>query len=102
MKSSHLLNLGNPRKVKENLSSILDRAALDSIETEIEGKRSCATGPCQALLQLREEAVESKLASEDLATLLRCIQCLARSTTLRLRRLFDGHARPSEIRTAAK
>ena len=37
MKSSHLLNLGNPRKVKENLSSILDRAALDSIETEIEG-----------------------------------------------------------------
>ena len=36
MKSSHLLNLGNPRKVKGNLSSILDKAALDRIETEIE------------------------------------------------------------------
>ncbi len=36
MKSSHLLNLGNPWKVKENLSSILDKAALDRIETEIE------------------------------------------------------------------
>jgi hypothetical protein len=36
MRSRHLLNLGNARKVKENLSGILDTAALDSIEAEIE------------------------------------------------------------------
>lgn len=35
MKTPHLLNLGNPRKVKENLSGILDQAAIDRIESEI-------------------------------------------------------------------
>jgi len=35
MRALHLLNLGNARKVKENLSSILDQQALDAIETEI-------------------------------------------------------------------
>ncbi len=35
MKTPHLLNLGNPRKVKENLSGILDQAVLDKIEDEI-------------------------------------------------------------------
>ena len=35
MKSPHLLNLGNPRKVKENLSGIVDQVALDRIEAEI-------------------------------------------------------------------
>lgn len=37
MKSPHLLNLGNPRKVKENLSGLLDANALGLIESEIEG-----------------------------------------------------------------
>ncbi len=32
----HLLYLGNPRKVKEHLSDLLDSAALDLIEREIE------------------------------------------------------------------
>ncbi len=36
MKSSNLLNLGNARKVKENLTSILNQDALDAIEAEIE------------------------------------------------------------------
>lgn len=36
MRSPHLLNLGNPRKVKENLSGLLDAAALEKIESEIE------------------------------------------------------------------
>lgn len=36
MKTPHLLNLGNPRKVKENLSGLLDAAALQLIESEIE------------------------------------------------------------------
>ena len=36
MKSSNLLNLGNPRKVKENRSPILKQDALDAIEAEIE------------------------------------------------------------------
>lgn len=36
MKSQHLLNLGNPRKVKGNLSGILDAASLALIESEIE------------------------------------------------------------------
>lgn len=35
MKSSNLLNLGNLRKVKENLTSILNPDALDAIEAEI-------------------------------------------------------------------
>ena len=35
MKSPHLLNLGNARKVKQNLSSILDAPALERIEAEI-------------------------------------------------------------------
>lgn len=35
MRSPHLLNLGNARKVKENLSGILDVAALDKVEAEI-------------------------------------------------------------------
>ena len=34
-KQPHLLNLGNARKVKENLSGILSPSALDRIETEI-------------------------------------------------------------------
>lgn len=37
MKTPHLLNLGNPRKVKDNLSGLLDAAALGLIELEIEG-----------------------------------------------------------------
>ena len=37
MRSPHLLNLGNARKVKQNLSGLLDAAALARIETEIEG-----------------------------------------------------------------
>lgn len=36
MKAPHLLNLGNARKVKDNLSSILSLAALSRIESEIE------------------------------------------------------------------
>lgn len=36
MKSPHLLHLGNPRKVKENLAGLLDAAALLRIENEIE------------------------------------------------------------------
>ena len=36
MKSPHLLNLGNARKVKQNLSAILDAPAMDCIEAEIE------------------------------------------------------------------
>ena len=36
MKSQHLLNLGNARKVKENLTGILDPASLNRIEAEIE------------------------------------------------------------------
>lgn len=36
MKSPHLLNLGNVRKVKNNLSGVLDQAGLDRIESEIE------------------------------------------------------------------
>lgn len=36
MRSPHLLNLGNPRKVKENLSGLLDETALARIESEIE------------------------------------------------------------------
>ncbi len=36
MKSPHLLNLGNPRKVKDNLSELLNAAALQRIESEIE------------------------------------------------------------------
>lgn len=35
MRSPHLLNLGNARKVKENLSGVLDTAALDRLEAEI-------------------------------------------------------------------
>ena len=35
MKSPHLLNLGNPRKVKYNLSGLLGAAALERIESEI-------------------------------------------------------------------
>jgi hypothetical protein len=35
LKTPHLLNLGNPRRAKENLSGILDQAALDRIEDEI-------------------------------------------------------------------
>lgn len=35
MKSPHLLNLGNPRKVKSNLSGLLEPAALELIESEI-------------------------------------------------------------------
>jgi len=35
VKSPHLLNLGNPRKVKYELSSILDKSALETIENEI-------------------------------------------------------------------
>ena len=35
MKTPHLLNLGNPRKVKENLSGFLDQVVLDRIEAEI-------------------------------------------------------------------
>lgn len=35
MKKSHILNLGNPRKVKDNLIDVLDEAALEKIETEI-------------------------------------------------------------------
>ena len=41
MKTPHLLNLGNPRKVKDNLSGLLDAAALGLIESEIEGN-TCA------------------------------------------------------------
>ena len=37
MKTPHLLNLGNPRKVKDNLSGLLDATALGLIESEIEG-----------------------------------------------------------------
>ena len=36
MKSPHLLNLGNARKVRENLSGILDTTALALIEREID------------------------------------------------------------------
>lgn len=36
MKSPHLLNLGNVRKLKENLSGILGSEALNQIESEIE------------------------------------------------------------------
>ena len=36
MKSQHLLNLGNVRKVKKNLTGVLDATALDQIEREIE------------------------------------------------------------------
>ena len=36
MKSPHLLNLSNARKVKDNLSGLLDAAALETIESEIE------------------------------------------------------------------
>ncbi len=36
MKSPHLLNLGNVRKVKNNLSGVLDEAALELIEREIQ------------------------------------------------------------------
>ena len=35
MKKVHLLNLGNPRRVKENLSGILGQPELDKIESEI-------------------------------------------------------------------
>lgn len=35
MKTPHLLNLSNSRKVKQNLSGILDAQALDIIEAEI-------------------------------------------------------------------
>lgn len=35
VKTPHLLNLGNARRVKENLSKILDKPALDAIENEI-------------------------------------------------------------------
>ena len=35
LKKVHLLNLGNPRKVKENLSGILEQPELKKIETEI-------------------------------------------------------------------
>ncbi len=35
MRSPHLLNLGNPRKVKEHLSGILDSASLELIEADI-------------------------------------------------------------------
>jgi hypothetical protein len=37
LKKIHLLNLGNPRKVKENLSEILGHPELDKIESEIIG-----------------------------------------------------------------
>jgi hypothetical protein len=36
MKAPHLLNLSNPRKVKNNLAGILDVVALERIEKEIE------------------------------------------------------------------
>ena len=36
MKSPHLLNLGNARKVKKNLAGILDPASLDRLEAEIQ------------------------------------------------------------------
>jgi len=35
LKKVHLLNLGNPRKVKENLSGILEQPELEKIEAEI-------------------------------------------------------------------
>ena len=35
MKKVHLLNLGNPRRVKENLSGILGHPELEKIESEI-------------------------------------------------------------------
>ena len=35
MKKVHLLNLGNPRNVKENLSGILGKPELEKIESEI-------------------------------------------------------------------
>ncbi len=35
MRTPHLLNLGNPRKVIDNLSDILEPSALDAIENEI-------------------------------------------------------------------
>jgi hypothetical protein len=35
LKKVHILNLGNPRKVKDNLSGILDLPELEKIESEI-------------------------------------------------------------------
>jgi len=35
LKKVHLLNLGNPRKVKQNLSGILEQLELEKIEAEI-------------------------------------------------------------------